>query len=210
MELPAYRTPQMKPILRITWTRSSSYLKRAGMPIIVISACLWLLTNFGLGSNQPRTPDSPPPAFITASHMDHSFAAQLGHGMQPLLKPMGVDWRVGVGLISAFAAREVFVSSMAIVFNVNDDEETAQQAGLLEQMRGATFPDSSQKIFTTSTIIGLIFFFFFSLQCMSTVAVVRKETNSLRVAGLQLLFYTGIGYSIAVILVQGLRFLGVS
>ena len=210
MELPAYRTPQMKPILRITWTRSSSYLKRAGMPIIIISACLWLLTNFGFGSNQPRTPDSPPPAVITPSHMDHSFAAQLGHAMQPLLKPMGVDWRVGVGLISAFAAREVFVSSMAIVFNVNDDQEDAQQAGLLEQMRAATFPDSSQKIFTTSTIIGLIFFFFFSLQCMSTVAVVRKETNSLRVAGLQLLFYTGIGYTVAVILVQGLRFLGVS
>ena len=93
------------------------------------------------------------------------------------MRPMGVDWRVGVGLISAFAAREVFVSSMAIVFHV-DGDETAATGGLLEQMRTATFPGTSQRIFTPSSIVGLIVFFFFSLQCFSTVAVVRKETGS--------------------------------
>src|SRR5678815_4733127 len=101
---------------------------------------------------------------------------------------MGVDWRVGVGLISAFAAREVFVSSMAIVFHIDDDEAT-QQEHLLETMRNATFTGTSQLIFTPSSIIGLIIFFFFSLQCFSTVAVVRKETGSWRIAGAQLAFY---------------------
>src|ERR1044071_183283 len=98
---------------------------------------------------------------------------------------------------------------MAIVFHVPDDEDTRQE-GLLEQMRTANFSNSSQRVFTPASILGMIIYFFFSLQCMSTVAVVRKETNSWRIAGLQLLFYTGIGYLAAVFLVQGLRFLGIA
>ncbi|HSF23881.1 MAG TPA: nucleoside recognition domain-containing protein, partial [Blastocatellia bacterium] len=138
-----------------------------------------------------------------------SLAAQIGQRIEPLLYPMGVDWRVGVGLISAFAAREVFVSTMAIVFHVAGDE-ASQQEGLLESMGAATFTGTSHRVFTTSSIIGLIVFFFFSLQCLSTVAVVRSETNSWRIAGLQLLFYTGLGYLLSVAVVQGLRLLGVS
>src|SRR5262249_16764406 len=196
--------PQWKPILKMTWTRGSAYLKRAGMPIVVISAILWLLTNFGLGSHQPPSPNNSPPPVIAPSDIHNSFAAQIGQTMEPVLKPMGVDWRVGVGLISAFFAREVFVSSMAIVFNVSsegagaekagDDEEETQKEGLLQQMRSATFRGGSKMIFSSSTIVGLMVFFFFSLQCASTVAVVRKETGSWRIAGLQVVFYTGLGY----------------
>ena len=199
MELPVYRTPRWKPILRMTWARSSAYLKRAGMPIVVVSAILWLLSNFALSRQ----------SVVVSAPMDHSIAAQLGHQIEPVLKPMGVDWRVGVGLISAFAAREVFVSSMAIVFHVEGDEST-QQEGLLEQMRTATFPGTSQRIFTPSTIVGLIVFFFFSLQCFSTVAVVRKETGSSKVATAQLVFYTGMGYILAAGTVQILRAFGVA
>ena len=199
MELPVYRIPRWKPILRMTWARSSAYLKRAGMPIVVVSAILWLLSNFAVSRQ----------SFIAPAAMDQSVAAQLGHQIEPVLNPMGVDWRVGVGLISAFAAREVFVSSMAIVFHVEGDENTRQE-GLLEQMRTATFPGTSQRIFTPSTIVGLIVFFFFSLQCFSTVAVVRKETGSSKVATAQLLFYTGMGYVLAVSTVQVLRAFGVA
>ena len=208
MEMPLYRKPLVKTTLRMTWTRSSAYLKKAGTPIIVISSCLWLLSNFGFGSRQPQSQDQPPP-IIAQSGLDDSFAAQLGQQIEPLLHPMGVDWRVGVGLISAFAAREVFVSTMAIVFHVAGDE-AAQQEGLLQNMSAATFTGTSQRVFTTSSVIGLIVFFFFSLQCLSTVAVVKSETNSWRMAGLQLLFYTGIGYILSVAVVQGLRLSGVS
>jgi ferrous iron transport protein B len=200
MELPIYRTPRWKPILRMTWARGSAYLKRAGVPIMMVSAILWILSNFAY------TPGS----FVAPAPMETSFAAQLGHQMEPLLKPMGVDWRVGVGLISAFAAREVFVSSMAIVFHVDGDDDQTAQTGLLEQMRTATFPGTSQLIFTPSSILGLIVFFFFSLQCFSTVAVVRRETNSWRTAALQLAFYTGLGYVLSVASVQTLRALGVA
>ncbi|MEK6301248.1 MAG: ferrous iron transporter B [Acidobacteriota bacterium] len=203
MEMPVYRRPLIKTTLRMTWVRSSAYLKKAGTPIIVISSCLWLLSNFGFGSRQPQHQDKPAPV-IAQSELDSSFAAQLGQQIEPLLHPMGVDWRVGVGLISAFAAREVFVSTMAIVFHVAGDE-ARQQEGLLESMSAATFAGTSQRVFTTSSIIGLIVFFFFSLQCLSTVAVVKSETNSWRMAGLQLLFYTGLGYILSVAVVQGLR-----
>ena len=208
MEMPLYRRPLLKPTLRMTWTRSSAYLKKAGAPIIIISSCLWLLSNFGLGSRQPAPEGGTKPAAIAPSDLDHSFAAQVGQIMEPALHPMGVDWRVGVGLISAFAAREVFVSTMAIVFHVADDEATRQE-GLLENMREAKFADGSGLVFTTSSVIGLIIFFFISLQCLSTVSVVRSETGSWRMAGLQLLFYTGLGYLLSSATVQALRLFGV-
>jgi ferrous iron transport protein B len=208
MELPLYRRPQLKSILKMTWARSSDYLKRAGAPIAIVAACLWLLSNFGFGAKQPTPAGAAAPPVISPSPLDQSFAAQLGHMMEPALRPMGVDWRVGVGLISAFAAREVFVSSLAIVFHVTGEEDT-QSERLLQEMRTAKIEGSDQPVFTTASILGLIIFFFFSLQCMSTVAVVRKETNSLRFVALQLLFYTGLGYFASVATVQGLRLAGV-
>jgi ferrous iron transport protein B len=208
MELPLYRRPQLKSILKMTWARASDYLKRAGMPIAIVAACLWLLSNFGFGANQLRPAGAPPAQVISPSPLDQSFASQLGRLMEPALSPMGVDWRVGVGLISAFAAREVFVSSLAIVFHVAGEEDT-QTEGLLQEMRTAKIEGSDQPVFTTASVIGLIIFFFFSLQCMSTVAVVRKETNSSRFVALQLLFYTGLGYLASVATVQGLRLAGV-
>ena len=208
MELPLYRRPQLKSILKMTWARASDYLKRAGLPIAVVAACLWLLSNFGFGAKQPTPAGGRVAPLISPSPLDQSFAAQLGHTIEPALRPMGVDWRVGVGLISAFAAREVFVSSLAIVFHVTGEEDT-QSERLLQEMRTAKIEGADQPVFTTASILGLIIFFFFSLQCMSTVAVVRKETNSSRFVALQLLFYTGLGYLASVATVQGLRLAGV-
>jgi ferrous iron transport protein B len=200
MELPAYRVPRWWPILRMTWSRGSAYLKRAGVPILIVSAVLWVISNFGYI----------PGKFVSPTPMEQSFASELGQKIEPALRPMGVDWRVGVGLISAFAAREVFVSSMAIVFHVDATDEQTQQEGLLQKMSSAVFPDTGQRIFTPSTIFGLVVFFFFSLQCFSTVAVVRKEMDSWKLAALQLLFYTGLGYTLAVLSVQTLRAFGVA
>ena len=199
MELPAYRVPRWWPILRITWARGSAYLQRAGVPILIVSAILWVVSNFGYVRGVP----------VAATPMESSFAASIGQRIEPALRPMGVDYRVGIGLISAFAAREVFVSSMAIVFHVDNDDEQTQQQGLLKTMNTATFPDG-ERIFTPSSIVGLVVFFFFSLQCFSTVAVVRKEMDSWKFAGLQLLFYTGLGYALAVLSVQTLRAFGVA
>ncbi|HKX26415.1 MAG TPA: ferrous iron transporter B [Blastocatellia bacterium] len=208
MELPLYRWPQPKSVAKVTWVRASAYLKRAGGMILIISLFLWVLTNFGFGSKQPVVQGAPPSSFISPSDMNHSFAAQLGQLIEPALRPMGVDWRVGVGLIAAFAAREVFVSSLAIVFQVDGDEDQ-QQEGILKAMRTAEIEGTGRPVFTTASISGLIVFFLFSLQCLSTVAVVRRETRSWTVAVTQLLGYTGLSYILAVATVQGLHLWGI-
>jgi ferrous iron transport protein B len=124
------------------------------------------------------------------------------------MTPLGMDWRVGVSLISAFAAREVFVSSLALIFKVTNDGETLQES-MLESMRSAEINGTGEKLFTTATSIGLIVFFIFALQCLSTVAVSRKETGGWRIPLLQLVLFTGIAYLFTFITVNGLRALGI-
>jgi len=140
--------------------------------------------------------------------LQNSYAGQVGRVIEPMMKPMGVDWRVGVGLISAFAAREVFVSSMAVVFNVTDKNEDTQQESLLNTMSSAVNSEG-KKIFTVSSVLGLIVFFMIALQCMSTFAVQIRESGSMKMAMTQLVVFNLSAYVLVVLLVQSLRFLGV-
>ncbi|MBZ0200564.1 MAG: hypothetical protein K8H86_11905, partial [Ignavibacteriaceae bacterium] len=145
---------------------------------------------------------------VNAERLSTSFASDLGKIIQPIMTPIGMDWRVGVSLIAAFAAREVFVSSMALIFKVTSKDETLQHS-LLEAMHGATIGDTGKKLFTTSTIIGLIVFFVFALQCISTIAVSKKETGGWRIPILQLIVFTSTAYILAFVTVNGLQLLGI-
>ena len=133
----------------------------------------------------------------------------MGKFIEPVMRPIGMDWRVGVSLIAAFTAREVFVSSLALIFKVTDQSETLQ-ASMVKAMNDATIGNTGQKLFTPSTIIGLIAFFLFAMQCLSTVAVSRKETGSWRIPVLQLIFFSSLAYIITFITVNGLRALGMA
>jgi ferrous iron transport protein B len=198
MELPIYRRPKVRVLLRQSLTRTMSYIKRAGPPIFIFAVLIWFGTNF--------------PHYGTANahdKLEQSYAGQLGKVIEPIVKPMGVDWRVGVGLISAFAAREVFVSSLAVTFNITDTDEDSQQQSLLAQM-GTAVNSAGEKIFTTSSVIGLMIFFMIALQCMSTVAVQVRESGSWKFAIGQLVAFNVVAYVLVVALVQGLRALGVS
>ena len=144
-----------------------------------------------------------------AQRLSNSYASDLGKFIQPAMTPIGMDWRVGVSLIAAFTAREVFVSSLALIFKVTDNEETFQTS-MIQSMRKAEIKDTGKKLFTTSTITGLIVFFVFALQCLSTVAVSRKETGSWRIPILQVIIFTSLAYFFTFITVNGLRALGVS
>ena len=124
------------------------------------------------------------------------------------MKPLGFDWRVGVALIAAFAAREVFVGSLAIIFHVAGEGEAAQ-GSLLSAMRAAVHPNGTP-LFTTASSIGLIVFFIFALQCLSTVAVSRKETGSWWFPTVQVVAFTGFAYIASAVTVWGLRALGVA
>jgi ferrous iron transport protein B len=143
-----------------------------------------------------------------AERLATSYASDLGKMIQPVMTPLGMDGRVGVSLISAFAAREVFVSSLALIFKVTSDDENIQQS-ILEAMRTAKVEDSGEKLFTTATITGLIVFFIFALQCISTLAVSRKETGGWRIPLLQLTIFTSLAYIFTFITVNGLRALGI-
>lgn len=186
IELPMWRPPTFRTVVVTTWDRTVSYVKRAGLTILLVSVGFWL--------------------FMTLPSEDNSVMVMLGKLLEPLVAPMGVDWRVGVALIAAFAAREVFVSALAVVFAIEGAEENT--AGLLEAMRNATFDGTSQPVFTISSAIGLIVFFLIALQCLTTVAVMRKEVSNRFALG-QMFGFVAIAWVLSIAVVQGLRLFGV-
>jgi ferrous iron transport protein B len=201
MELPLYRRPHLKILLMQSLSKSKAFLTKAGPIILVLAVVLWFGTNF------PRREAVNGVEVSKAVVAQGSYAADVGRSIEPVFRPMGVDWRVGFGLISAFAAREVFVSALALGFNVDTDDETAQSAGLLAAMNRASFPDGTP-IFTTATVVGIILFFMIALQCTSTVGVLKREMGSWKPALLQLFFSNLVAYNIAVVAVNFLKFLG--
>ncbi len=198
LELPLYRRPDLSTVLRSAYNRTLSYVKRAGPPIFTFALVIWLATTF------PNFQESD-----KALRLQGSYAAQVGVAVEPIFKPMGLDWRVGVGLISAFAAREVFVSSLAVMFGVSDDNTDSMQQGLLSKMSEAKTSDG-HLLFTVSSVLGLVLFFMIALQCLSTVAMAVREAGSWKFALLQLAVFNIVAYVLTILLVQGLRALGVA
>ncbi len=188
MELPLYRLPKARVILRHSFDRTMSYVKRAGPPIFIFAVLIWVGTTF------PRVE-------VEQDQLTSSYLGQVGQYIEPVFKPMGLDWRVGVGLLSAFAAREVFVSSLALVFHVAGDDEDAQQASLLKSMSTAT-NSHGEPLFTTGSVIGLLIFFMIALQCMSTVAISVRENRSWKFAMTQLVAFNILAYILAVVAYQ--------
>ena len=213
LELPTYKIPKLMVILNNTFNSSLAYLKKAGPAILVFSVLLWVLTYFpnvhpkvdtsGLSEQQSSE-------LIATERIATSYAADLGKIIQPVMTPIGMDWRVGVSLISAFAAREVFVSSLALIFKVTGDNDDALQASLLNAMRKAKIGGTDQKIFTTATVIGLIIFFVFALQCISTIIVSKQETGGWRIPIMQVVTFTSLAYVLTFITVNGLRLFGIA
>lgn len=196
MELPLYRRPRFQVLLRQALTRTLSYVKRAGPPIFIFATLMWAASTFPHYKLEDPT-----------QKLEQSFAGQVGHVIEPVVRPMGVDWRVGVGLISAFAAREVFVSSLAVTFNITDENEDSAQASLLNQMASAV-NSQGEKIFTVASVVALLIFFMIALQCMSTVAISAREMGSYKFALLQLVAFNIGAYALAVAAYQGLKALG--
>jgi ferrous iron transport protein B len=212
LELPAYRKPKLKVVLNNSITSAKIYLKRAGPIILTFALILWFLTYFPNYNPQIEKKDMTNEQIkqeISAERLSTSYASDLGKIIQPVMTPVGMDWRVGVSLIAAFTAREVFVSSMALIFKVTSDDQNDLQASLLDAMRKAEIGNTGEKLFTIATITGLIIFFIFALQCLSTVAISRKETGGWRIPILQILIFTSTAYILMFITVNGLRALGI-
>ena len=195
MELPPYRLPAARDVVLHMIERAWIFLKRAGTVILGISIVLWFLSAY------PKSPDTATPT----EQLRHSFAGQAGRLIEPVIKPIGFDWEIGIGLISSFAAREVFVSTMGVVFNAEHSEEDTSP--LRKAMLEAKWPDG-RALFTPLVCFTLMIFYVFAMQCMSTVAVVRRETNSWRWPLFQIVYMTTTAWVLSLIVYQGGRLMG--
>jgi ferrous iron transport protein B len=200
MELPPYQPPRLKEIVRQMIERAWLFLKNAGTIILAISIVLWFLTAF------PKHPD---PTATPDVRIAHSYAGRAGRVIEPLIKPLGFDWRIGIGLITSFAAREVFVSSTAVVFSVQHFEggKRADVTPVRTALRAATWPGGAP-LFTPLVCFTLMVYYVFAMQCMSTVAVVKRETNSWRWPLFQIAYMTGTAWLVCFIIYQAGRALG--
>jgi ferrous iron transport protein B len=196
MELPPYRLPRLKDVLFHMLERAGLFLRRAGTIILGISILLWFLTTY------PK-----PSGDVTAqARIAHSYAGMAGRTLEPLIRPLGFDWRIGIGLISSFAAREVFVSSMGVVFGV-EDSGSKNTTPLRAALRQAQWPGGAP-LFTPLVCLTLMIYYVFAMQCMSTIAVVKRETNSWRWPLFQTAYMTGTAWLLCAVVYQAGRALG--
>jgi ferrous iron transport protein B len=215
LEFPAYRKPVLRHIAKNTYYKAGVYIAKAGPTIVFISMVLWALTYFpninpeigkekttGLAEEQITK-------LVQSERLNSSYASTLGSIFEPVLRPLGWDWRVGVSLISAFAAREVFVSAMAITFSITDENEENMQKSIIASMRGAKKGYNNEPLFTTASTVALIIYFMFAMQCLSTVVVCRKETGSWKIPLIQIFLFTSLAYILAFIAYNGLHLIGI-
>lgn len=190
MELPPYHLPRPWPILRGTWDRSKLFLTRAGTTIFAVCVIVWALSYYPRMKPGELTVDAAArladvdPAdsetrdrIVESEQLRQSYIGRLGHAIEPVIRPMGFDWRVGIGILTSFLAREVFVGTMGITFSVGDADETSVE--LRERLAGATWPDG-RRVLTPLSGVSLMVFYMLACQCVSTLAVTRRETGGWR------------------------------
>jgi ferrous iron transport protein B len=171
MELPSYRVPPLRLLLGQVWSSVSAFLRRAGTIILAVSMVLWFLLTFP----RAEAPAGLAPAQAARFRLEHSFAGRTGHALEPLIAPLGFDWKIGVGLVASLAAREVIVATLGQIYAASDEGSSLREA-----VRADVDPRSGRPVFTPATVAALLVFFVFALQCASTLAIMRRETNSWR------------------------------
>ena len=135
--------------------------------------------------------------YIESEKLEYSFLGYIGKGIEPVFRPLGYDWKISIGVVASFAAREVFISTLSSVYSLGGDLDTEEAEGertILAKMRSELRPDDGTPVYTLGTGISLLLYYAFAMQCLSTVAIVRKETNSWKWTSIQWLFMTGIAY----------------
>jgi len=208
MELPVYRMPRWNNVLFSMYERSKTFVLQAGKVIIAVSVILWVLSSYGPGDrfkkieqtySQPQytktmAPDSLA-RVISTEKLENSYAGVLGHTIEPVIKPLGFDWKIGIALITSFAAREVFVGTMATIYSVDGDADRIDS--VQDKMRNAKNPNTGGPVFTLGVAFSLMMFYAFAMQCASTVAVVYRETKDWRWPAAQFAYMTVLAYGAA-------------
>lgn len=208
LELPSYKRPSLRNALLTTWDRGSVFLRNAGTVIVTICVVLWWLSTYpqldqvspGVTAMRAEAETLAPGAkeelLATAAAVEskerlaHSFAGRIGHGIEPLFRPLGYDWQIDICVVTSFAAREVFVSTLAVILQGDEEDE----ASLITRIRESTREDGKTPLFDTATCVSLLVFYVLALQCLPTLAVTRRETGGWRWALFQLAFMSVIAY----------------
>ena len=218
LELPTYKLPDWKNVAINVWEKTLGFLVGAGKIIFSISIILWVLGSFGPGeqfnnaeeivtAHNPRMSDEDLQNEIASYKLEHSYLGTIGSVIEPVFTPLGYDWKMGIGLISSFAAREVFVGTMSTVYSLGevDIEEDEQKGKLLDRMRAEINRNTGVAAYTFASGISLLLFYAFAMQCMSTIAIVKRETDSWKWTLIQTGFMTGLAYAVAFIAYQILK-----
>lgn len=206
MELPVYRMPRWNNVIYSMYERAKTFVIQAGKVIIAVSVILWVLASYAPGNRfddidkkyqqvqytETMTPDSLQ-RVIGTEKLENSYAGVLGHAIEPAIRPLGFDWKIGIALITSFAAREVFVGTMATIYSVNGNAEKMES--VQEKMHQAKNPDTGQPVFTVAVAFSLMMFYAFAMQCASTMAVVYRETKSWRWPAIQFAYMAVLAYA---------------
>ncbi|WP_428327615.1 ferrous iron transport protein B [Mucilaginibacter sp.] len=206
MELPVYRMPRWKNVAFSMYDRSKAFVLQAGKVIIAVSVILWVLASYGPGDRfekiekkykqaqytQHLKPDEISKA-IGSEKLENSYAGVLGHVIEPVIKPLGFDWKIGIALITSFAAREVFVGTMATIYSVDGNADKIES--VQQKMKTATNPQTGKPVFSLAVAFSLMMFYAFAMQCASTVAVVYRETKDWRWPAIQFAYMTVLAYA---------------
>lgn len=228
LELPTYKMPLIRSAVYTTIDRATVFLKNAGTMILAICVVLWWLSAYpkvdppaevmtmraSAETIQYSNPDESSKILEQADRLEalnaqaHSFIARLGHFVEPVFEPVGYDWKLSVGVLSSFAAREVFVSTMGILIS-GSDEVDVEDSGFLDRFSKSSRDDGSP-VFTTATSASLLVFYVLAMQCMPTMVMVKRETGSWKWVGLQWIYMSGMAYLFALAMYHGLHLMGVS
>ncbi len=204
LALPNYQTPSLKNIATQVWNKVSTFVWEAGKIIVVISAILWLLSSYGPGDNMNKAVAEASEMATTqnlsieekenltaALQMEYSYAGYLGKTIEPIIKPLGFDWKIGISLITSFAAREVFVATTATINNLGSE---ASESSVIELLSLAKDSRTGKPTFDKATSWSLMIFYVFAMQCMATLAIVKRETNSWKWPIVQLVIMSVLAY----------------
>ena len=213
VEMPNYKLPLLKNVAITVWEKTRSFVVEAGKIILAISILLWFMASFGPGKNFSEAKSLMTEKFsqaslseieleqeIAAFRLENSYIGILGKSIEPLIKPLGYDWKIGIALISSFAAREVFVGTLATIYSVGSGAQETIKKRMARELKS-----DGTALFNLATGISLMLFYAFAMQCMSTLAIVKKETNSWKWPMIQLLSMSIIAYLAALIAYQLLK-----
>jgi len=187
LELPPYKLPSLKSVLLTMWERAVVFLKQAGTIILGASIIMWFLASY------PKLEHGSP-----SEQIEYSFAGRAGKIIEPVIEPLGFNWKIGIGLISSLFQREVFVSTMGTIYNIQDTGGDGR-VSLASRMREDIDPATGERTFTVPIALAVLVYYVLAMQCLSTVAVMRRETNGWKWPTLQFATMTGLAYAAAFI-----------